>query len=136
MDYTQEAAEKFAADRFATKTTGAVIEEARVGYARCSLTITPDHLNADGAVMGGAIFTLADLAFAASSNVGGDHHVAVTSNIEYMRAAKGEGTLTAVSSCRKSGRNFGFYEISITDDTGREVALVHTTGYRKGGAQS
>ena len=136
MDYTADATVKFADDKFATKTTGARIEEARVGYAKCSLEITSDHLNANGSVMGGAIFTLADLAFAASSNVGGLSYVAVTSNIEYMRAAKGSGTLYAESKCRKAGRSFGFYEITVTDETGREVALVSTTGYQRGAGQS
>lgn len=134
MDYTAEAIEKFAADKFATKQTGAVIEEAAPGASRCSMVITPDHLNANGTVMGGAIFTLADLAFAAAANVGGLNTVAVSSHIDYMRAGKGEGTLYAEAKCRKTGRNFGFYEITITDDTGREIAVVNTTGFVKGGS--
>ena len=36
---------RFAHDRFATE-NGAVIEEIKEGYARCSMDITPLHLNA------------------------------------------------------------------------------------------
>lgn len=136
MDYTAEAQEKLAADMFATKQAGAVIEEVRPGYARCTMSVTPEHLNANGAVMGGAIFTLADYAFAAASNVDGMNTVAVTSSIEYMRAGKGEGVLTAEAQCRKNGRSFGFYEITVSDDTGREVAVVTTTGFRKDGTRA
>ena len=53
----------FANDRFATD-NGAVIEQVDEGYAKCWLEIQPHHLNAAGTVMGGAIFTLADFAFA------------------------------------------------------------------------
>ena len=57
----------FANDRFATD-NGAVIEQVDEGYAKCWLEIQPHHLNAAGTVMGGAIFTLADFAFAVASN--------------------------------------------------------------------
>lgn len=57
----------FSNDRFATD-NGAVIEQADEGYAKCWLEIQPHHLNAAGTVMGGAIFTLADFAFAVASN--------------------------------------------------------------------
>ena len=131
-DRTAEALEKLTDDKFATQAAGAVIEYAQEGYARCSMAVTAQHLNANGSVMGGAIFTLADYAFAAACNVGSMHMVAVTSSIEYMRAAKGSGILYAEARCRKAGRSFGFFEITVTDETGREVAVVSTTGYQKG----
>ena len=57
----EEAREFFSKDYFATKATGIIITEVGDHYARCSLTITRDHQNAYGGVMGGAIFTLAAL---------------------------------------------------------------------------
>ena len=36
----------FFSDCFATKILGAQIEEVKSGYARCSFTIQPKHLNA------------------------------------------------------------------------------------------
>ena len=38
------------------------------GQARAKMTLHPHHLNGYGTVQGGAIFTLADFAFAAASN--------------------------------------------------------------------
>ena len=91
MDYPtlEEVRKRFAHDRFATE-SGAVIEEVREGYARCSMSITPFHLNAAGAVMGGAIFTLADFTFAVAANWNQPLHVSLTSQITYLAAAKGK----------------------------------------------
>ena len=40
------------------------------GYAKARMVIASDHLNAVGVCQGGALFTLADLAFAAVANNG------------------------------------------------------------------
>ena len=63
----EEVRERFSQDRFAT-VNGAVIEAVGEGYAKCSIILNETHRNALGAVMGGAIFTLADFAFAVASN--------------------------------------------------------------------
>ena len=69
MTKLEEARAFFAGDRFATE-NGAVIDEIGEHYAICSMEITPHHLNAAGRVMGGAVFMLADFAFAVASNFG------------------------------------------------------------------
>ena len=78
----------FANDRFATE-NGVVIDEVDDGYAKCSLEIQPHHLNAGGTVMGGAIFTLADFAFAVASNWNKPLNVSTTSQITFLGTAKG-----------------------------------------------
>ena len=62
-DLTQTARECFSADQYAIKTTGVKIEKVTPGYCLCSLAIDERHLNNNGDVMGGALFTLADYAF-------------------------------------------------------------------------
>lgn len=57
----EEAREHFKNDRFATN-AGMQIDELGEDYSVCSVTLSDDHKNAYGGVMGGAIFTLADLA--------------------------------------------------------------------------
>ena len=44
-----ETREFFKADRFAVEAAGAVIEDAREGFSRCSLELKPVHRNAAGA---------------------------------------------------------------------------------------
>ena len=63
----EEAREYFSNDRFATE-NGMAIDELDAEHSVCSMTLSARHRNAYGGVMGGAIFTLADFAFAALTN--------------------------------------------------------------------
>lgn len=129
MNCTEQAREYFAKDIFATETTGIVIDEARENYARCSLKIDGRHLNANGVVMGGAIFTLADFAFAVASNSKQSNAVSMTSSINYLRPAHGP-VLTAETNCIKSGKRTCTYVIDIFDADGSHCAFVTTVGQR------
>ena len=60
----EEARAYFSEDRFATE-NGITLDELDGEHAVTSMTLSPRHRNAFGGVMGGAIFTLADFAFAA-----------------------------------------------------------------------
>ena len=120
----------FANDRFATEAAGVVIEEAGDKICRCSMKITPVHKNAAGGVMGGAIFTLADLTFAVAANFGGRMTVSISSNISFIGACKGD-TLLSEARCIKSGRSACFYEIDVKDNLGNQVAVVSITGFVK-----
>ena len=89
MTNLEEARAFFAGDRFATE-NGAVIDEIGADYAVCSMKITPHHLNAAGRVMGGAVFMLADFAFAVASNFGHPADVTTTSQITFLRPSQGK----------------------------------------------
>ena len=117
----------FANDRFATE-NGVVIDEVDDGYAKCSLEIQPHHLNAGGTVMGGAIFTLADFAFAVAANWNKPLHVSLSSQITYLSAAKGT-KLIAEARRIKDGHSTCYFETEIKDDLGRLVAHVTTNGF-------
>ena len=54
-------------DKFALL-AGVELLETGNGYAKARMLIKPEHLNGGGVCQGGAIFTLADLAFAAATN--------------------------------------------------------------------
>jgi len=131
MDRLQAARERFSNDIFATEQAGVVIEAVDKDYARCSMKITKKHLNANGAVMGGALFTLADLAFAAAANEGQPLTVSLTSHIAYLNPGKG-GVLYAEARPEKSGRRTCTFTIDITDEHGVKVAVVISTGARIG----
>lgn len=120
----------FAQDIFATN-MGAVIEEIGDGYAKCTLELLPCHQNAAGAVMGGAIFTLADFAFAVAANWNKPLHVSVSSQITYLGAAKG-GRLIAEARKVKEGRSTCFYVVQVQDDLGNPVAHITEYGFQKG----
>ena len=120
--------EKFIHDLFVADGLGAVIEEASYGYARCSMEIQPRHCNALGIPMGGAVFTLADFAFAVAANQEGRDVVTQASQVTFLKAARGK-YLTAEARQVKDGKRVCFYEVKVTDDLGAEVAFVTVNGY-------
>ena len=126
MTNLEEARAFFAGDRFATE-NGAVIDEIGEHYAICSMEITPHHLNAAGRVMGGAVFMLADFAFAVASNFGHPADVTTTSQITFLRPSQGK-LLYAKSQELRRGRTAVYYETSVTDDTGALIARVTASG--------
>ncbi len=130
MDNADIAKKKFRGDCFATNVVGVQIEKAEVNYALCKLPIEERHLNADGFIMGGAIFTLADFAFALASNIENNTTVSLTGTIQFLRAAIGP-ILYAEAKMIKDGKRICFYEIIVTDDKGEIVATLTSTGFRK-----
>lgn len=124
----EEAREHFKKDRFATN-AGMQLDELGEDSSTCSVVLTDDHKNAYGGVMGGAIFTLADLAFAACANQ--IHCLSVASNISinYLNAPKGK-QLIAKAKCIKTGRTTSVINVYVTDDTGRDVALFTGTAFK------
>ena len=118
---------KFTGDRFATELLGAEILEAAPGSALCRAKIRGQLCNALGNPMGGAIFTLADLAFAVASNCGGQDTVTLDSAIHFLRPARGK-TLFARAETVKDGRSTCLYQITVTDELDTQVAVVMTTG--------
>lgn len=118
----------FANDQFATH-AGCYIVEASKHHAVCEMPLTDLHLNAQGGIMGGAIFTLADFALAVSINVGQPDTVAVDNNIRYLSAPKGK-KLIATARMDKPGRKLAFVTVTVEDDTGRVVAVMTSTGFR------
>jgi acyl-CoA thioesterase len=129
MDYTQWARETFKNDTYATEVTGIVIEKAVDGSSVCRLDITEKHLNADNHVMGGAIFTLADLASAIAANEGELTTVSINSSISYLGVAKGK-MLIAEGKTVKKGKSITTVSVDIQDELGTKVAYAVFTGMK------
>lgn len=124
----EAAREFFRGDRYATE-SGIVIEKLEPGKSVCSFEINEHHLNAEGGLMGGAIFTLIDFAFATASSSIHRPTVAMQVSVSYLNAAKGK-KLTAAAECRKDGRTSCVYNVQVTDDTGRDIAQAVMTGFK------
>ena len=118
----------FAGDRFATE-SGMTLEELDESHAVTSVEIGARHRNALGGVMGGAIFTLADLAFAALTNDRERSVVAQQVSVNYLAAPKG-GRLFATARYKKDGRSSCVVNVDIVDDSGREIAQFVGTGFK------
>lgn len=116
-------------DRFAAL-AGIELLEIGEGYAKARMKIEERHLNGVDVVHGAAIFTLADLAFAAASNSHGTVALAINVNISFMKAAR-SGTLTAEARELTRNPKLGTYEVRITDDAEDLVAIFQGMVYRK-----
>ncbi len=126
----KERAEKIlAADRFAV-TSGVELMDADINYAVCRMRITDNHLNAGGAVQGGAIFTLADTAFAMAVNNQGKFTVAINNNISYLKSTRGSA-LTATARLVSASKKICTCEVEVKDDLGELIAKMTGTGYIK-----
>jgi len=126
----------FKNDRFATE-NGIVIDSVEEDCVVCGLDLGPEHRNAGGGVQGGAIFTLADLAFAVHSNLalacGEETKLTVgqSCSISFLKSTKGR-RLTAISTCISKGRSISVYRIRIMDDLGVEIAEMLANAFTTG----
>ena len=116
-------------DRFAA---GAGIELVDVspGCAKARMTLGPQHHNGLGSVQGGAIFTLADFAFAAAANSHGTVAVAIDVYITFIKAAQA-GVLLAEAKEVSKGFKLGTYSVEVKNEQGEMIALFQGTAYRK-----
>ena len=121
--------EFFEKDRFAAE-AGVEIIDMRAGYAKVRMGITPAHLNAGGVCQGGALFTMADLAFVIAVNMHGVLTFSTSANITYLRSVS-SGYVYAEAQEIVDHKRMPFVEVRITDDEGALVAIFTSSGYRK-----
>jgi len=81
--------------------------------------------------MGGAIFTLVDLAFAVAANNVHKPTVAQQVSMNFLSGSRGR-RLTARAFCRKDGRSSCVYNVDVSDDLGRDIAQATVTGFKLG----
>ena len=116
-------------DRFA-RAAGVEILDIRPGYAKARMEVTPAHLNAAGVCQGGALFTLADLAFAAVANSYAQVTLSLSANINFLKAVSA-GWLYAEAREIHHHPRIPYIEVRICLEDGDLVAILNSTGYRK-----
>ena len=123
-----ELARVFERDRFATG-IGIELLEVGAGRAVARMAVGPGHLNAAGVVQGGAIFTLADFAFAVASNSRGNVALAIEAHVTFLRAVR-TGVLRAEATEEGGSRRLSTCTVRVTDEGGTLVALFTGTAFR------
>lgn len=119
----------FAKDAFA-QDAGIELLETGPGTARVRMEIADRHKNSHGTVHGGAIFTLADAAFALASNSHGIPAAAINAHISYMKSAS-SGTLYAAAEEFSVNPKLATYVVRVTDNAGERIAIFQGMVYRK-----
>lgn len=116
-------------DKFA-RHCGIKLLQVTPGAARASMDVQPFHLNGACTVHGGAIFTLADFAFAAASNSRGQLAMGINTSISYVKAPT-TGTLYADAAEIALNPKLASYTVTITDDQDETIAIFQGMVYRK-----
>lgn len=112
------------------KHLGVTIQSAEAGHAVASMPVDDRHRNGVGLVHGGALFALADIAFAAASNACRDTAMLnVATSVSYMKSGK-NGPLTAEARRIHEGKTLATYEVQVRDPENTLLAVCQITGYR------
>ena len=109
---------------------GIKLVEARDGYAKVSMKVEKNHTNALGFTHGGAIFSLADYAFAQACNYGDNVAVAVQVNINFLKPSVEGDTLTAEAVRVSNGKTMGLYHVTVRNQD-KTVAFFSGLAFKK-----
>ena len=133
----QALAEKVADAMFArdpaSKGLGMTINAVGPGRASMSMTIRTDMLNAHQSCHGGFIFTLADSAFAFACNSYNLNTVGAACTIDYLAPGRLHDVLTAEAVELALNGKSGVYDVTVSNQEGRTVALFRGKSLRVGG---
>ncbi len=101
------------------------------GYAEVEMPVRDHHLNALKTVHGGAIFTLADYAFALACNSAASPSVSLAASINHLRPGMPGTTLTARAKELSTTGRVATYLVEVTDSNGEVVASFQGLAYLK-----
>ena len=117
----------------ASQRLGMTLIEIRPGYARMSMRVREDMLNGHGTCHGGYIFMLADSAFAFACNSHNFVTVGAGCSIDYLAPGR-EGDLLCAEAVEQAlAGKTGVYDIVVTDQEGRKIALFRGKSHRVSG---
>ncbi len=117
-------------DKFA-KYIGIELTDVKSGMAKATMTVTENHMNAGNICQGGALFTLADLVFAALVNQGENMAFAINSTIYYHVSAKLGDVLTAEGHFTSRHPKIPAAQVQVKDQNGTIIATFDAQGYTK-----
>ncbi|MGA8180988.1 MAG: hotdog fold thioesterase [Desulfobacterales bacterium] len=120
----------FENDRFADH-VGIELLEVSKGRAKAKMEIKEHHLNGVNIAHGGAIFSLADLAFAVASNSHRTVALSINVSISYLKASVAGATLIAEANEVSLNPKLATYEVRVTDQANDLIAIFLGTVYRK-----
>ena len=123
-------AEVLYAGDLASQSHGIRLVEVRPGYAKLSMIVRGDMVNAHRICHGGMVFTLADSAFAFACNSHNDRTVAAAASIDFLAASYEGDELTAEATELWRTKRNGIYEITVTNQKGARIAFFRGRSYR------
>lgn len=137
IDEAQALAEAVATSMFerdpASQGLGMTIDAIAPGYARMSMPVRADMLNGHGSCHDGFIFALADSAFAFACNSRNMVTVGAGCTIDYLAPGRLHDVLTATAVEQALSGKSGVYDIKVSNQDGRTIALFRGKSHRVSG---
>jgi acyl-CoA thioesterase len=124
-----EVRERIAADPFC-ETLRIELVDLSPGRAVTALELREGLLNFHGTPHGGAVYSLADAAFAAASNAGGETALALETNVSYLAAAEVGDRLTATAEETHVAGSTAEYQVAVEGPDGERIATFRGRVYR------
>ncbi len=110
---------------------GIRLEEMRKGYARCSLVVRHEYLNAADRAHGSTVHAVADQAFAVACNSTGARALALSFNISYLAPAVEGEKIFAEATPINIGRKVSLWRIEVRGDGEKLIASCDGIAYHK-----
>jgi len=101
---------------------GMRIVDAGPDFAVVEMPLGAQHLNGHAICHGGAIFALADTAFAHACNSDNIITVAQQCQVNFLQPGRGGDTLTATATARTNEGRTGLYDIRVANQDGGVIA--------------
>jgi acyl-CoA thioesterase len=117
----------------ASQALGMLLDAIRPGYARMRMRVRKDMLNGHGTCHGGYIFMLADSAFAFACNSHNLNTVGAGCTIDYLAPGRPGDVLVAEASEQALAGKTGVYDVVVSDQDGRKLALFRGKSHRVAG---
>lgn len=114
----------------ASQALGLAIEHVAPGEARMSMTVRRDMLNGHQTCHGGFIFALADSTFAFACNSRNAATVASGCTIDYLAPGYEGDILTADAKEYSLAGRTGVYDVQVTNQDGKRIAIFRGRSYR------
>ncbi len=110
---------------------GIETDEVSAGYARCSITIKPDFLNAVERAHGAIIYAVLDQALAVAANSTGNVAVSLSVNINYISSAADGEKIFAEAIPVNTGKKVSFWKLEVRGTGDKIIATGNGVAYHK-----
>ena len=129
MDRKELLKRYFAQDGY-VKLLGIEIAELTEDRAVVRLNVGQEHLNGNGTVQGGMLYTVADFAFALLANY--LHPITVTQvgQVTYLKASSAKAIVATATETVRVGKNT-VSEVMVCDEQGEVLCICHFNGFIK-----
>lgn len=130
QDLAERAASAMYDGDMASQGLGIQLVSVSPGQATMTMIVRPDMLNGHKSCHGGFLFSLADSAFAFACNSHNQVTVASGCSIDFLAPAFEGDELTAIASEYSLAGRTGIYDVHVTNQDGRRIAVFRGRSYR------